>query len=323
MTLLDPRIPATTPTGTRDLLPEELRELRGITRTIEDCFAAEGYGEVRTPTLEVEASEGSDLAAYRFIDEQGNTLVLRSDMTVPIARVALTRFSESSEPLKLSYLERSWRRVKSHSGEGREILQAGAELIGAGEAGPQQIVELCARVLISSGLRDWKLAIGDAVILDSALRGVDVTIASQIRQAVVDQDLVAVDRLAAEAGAPRIAKIVRFRCDANQFDTSWIESEVDEGSVDGIRRLLEGIEPDIRDRVIVDFGLSSDLDYYSGVVFAIYDPAVGRALGSGGSYDSLFESSGSDLTGIGFAIDVDLLHQAIAGEERGESLPNG
>ncbi len=323
MSPLDARLPASTPTGTRDLLPEELRELRGITRAIEDCFSDAGYGEVRTPTLEVEAPEGSKLAAYRFIDEKGETLVLRSDMTVPIARVALTRFAQSQEPVRLSYLERSWRRVKSHSGEGREILQAGAELIGAGSDGPREVIELCAKVLSASGLNDWKIAIGDASILESALAGVDSGIAARIRDAVVDQDLVAVDQYSTEAGVEALSRLVRFRNQADSFESAWAESGVDEDSVVGIRSLLDSLSPEIRSRVIVDFGLSSELDYYSGLVFAIYDPAVGRAIGGGGSYDDLFSRSNSNLTGVGFALDVDLLHQAIAGEERGESVPNG
>ena len=323
MSALDPRIPATTPTGTRDLLPEELSELRGITRAIEDALSAAGYGEVRTPTLEVEAQESAGLAAYRFMDEQGNTLVLRSDMTVPIARVALTRYAESSLPLRLSYLERSWRRVKSHSGEGREILQAGAELIGAGADGPREIIELCAQALTAAGLNDWKIAIGDAGILDSLLAGVDGSVAADVREAVIDQDLVKVDQLAARIGSGSLASAIRFRHDAIGFEDALSASGIELDSLDDLRALLNALTPDLQSRVIIDFGLSSALDYYSGLVFAIYDPAVGRAIGGGGSYDSLFAESNSGLTGVGFALDVDVLHQAIAGEERGESLPNG
>ncbi len=321
MSLSEPRIPTSIPSGTRDLLPEELRELRGITRSIEDCFAASGYGEVRTPTLELESAHNSELAAYRFIDEQGNTLVLRSDMTVPIARVALTRFAGSGEPLRLSYLERSWRRTKAHSGEGREILQAGAELIGAESAGVTEVVELCAKALSAAGLQDWRIALGDAGILDSALEGLELDTAEALRKAVVEQDLVTVDRLADEAGNSELGKLLRYREPAETFLAKPSAFDTSAESQAELRELVEALSPEVRSRVIVDFSLSSPLDYYSGIVFSVYEPTVGRAIGGGGSYDSLFEEAGSQVTGCGFALDIDLLHQALAGEARGESLP--
>jgi ATP phosphoribosyltransferase regulatory subunit HisZ len=323
MSSSEPRIPSSTPTGTRDVLPDELRELRGITRSIEDCFAAAGYGEIRTPTLELDSSETSGLAAYRLVDENGDPLVLRSDMTLPIARVALSRYAAGSEALRLSYLERSWRRVKPHSGEGREILQAGAELIGADDGGPREVLELCSQALTSAGLRDWKLAIGDAAIVDGALASIDPTTAKILKAAVVDQDLVRVDELAAAAGLDGFGALVRYRRLAADFLADGAVHGSPNNSLDNLRSLLTSLPSEITERVIVDLGLTSTLDYYSGIVFAVYDPAVGRPIGGGGVYDSLFSESGSDLTGVGFALDVDVLHQAIAGEERGELLPNG
>ena len=87
------------PSGTRDVLPDEMRELRAIGDALRGVFEEAGYGEVSTPALEYESvlAKG-DLAgarpAYRVVDDHGDVLVLRSDMTVPIARVASTRYAE-------------------------------------------------------------------------------------------------------------------------------------------------------------------------------------------------------------------------------------
>ena len=97
------------PPGTRDVLPDEMRELRRLHASLLGVFERFGYGEVRTPTIEYDEvmSRGdmrSSRTAYRFFDEQGGLLALRSDMTIPIARLAATRFSEADMPLRLCYV---------------------------------------------------------------------------------------------------------------------------------------------------------------------------------------------------------------------------
>ena len=75
------------------------------------------------------------------------------------------------------------------------------------------------------------------------------------------------------------------------------------------------VEAGAADRVIFDLGLVRELGYYTGAVFEVYDPAVGFALGGGGRYDDLLGRFGRDLPAVGFAIGVDRLHAALAGEE--------
>ncbi|MEJ7714629.1 MAG: ATP phosphoribosyltransferase regulatory subunit [Thermoleophilaceae bacterium] len=91
------------PPGTRDMLPDEMREVRAITEGLRQTFESAGYGEVWTPALEYEevlrAGDGAaSKAGYRMFDEQGHVLALRSDMTIPIARVAATRYRAEEAP---------------------------------------------------------------------------------------------------------------------------------------------------------------------------------------------------------------------------------
>src|SRR2546423_6303736 len=103
-----------TPSGTRGVLPDEMRELRAISERLRAVFDEAGYGEVYTPALEYDAEiERADLAgarpAYRLFDEHGNVLVLRSDMTVPIARVVATPHAQAEPPPRLPYLAHAHR----------------------------------------------------------------------------------------------------------------------------------------------------------------------------------------------------------------------
>ena len=86
------------PPGTRDILPDEMRELRRLHLALMEAFEAHGYGEVSTPTIEhdevMARGEGRfSGSAYRFFDERGELLSLRSDMTIPIARLIANRYA--------------------------------------------------------------------------------------------------------------------------------------------------------------------------------------------------------------------------------------
>ncbi len=81
------------PPGTRDVLPDEMRELRKLQRGLIDVFEERGYGEVATPAIEYDEvlARGDGRSAgsgYRFFDESGELLALRAEMTVPIARLS-------------------------------------------------------------------------------------------------------------------------------------------------------------------------------------------------------------------------------------------
>ncbi len=88
-------------------------------------------------------------------------------------------------------------------------------------------------------------------------------------------------------------------------------------AVDGLRELYELLsERGVAERVIFDLGLVRDLGYYTGVVFEVYDPAVGFAIGGGGRYDRLLEKFGRGRPACGVALDVHRVHLAQLEEER-------
>ena len=84
----------------------------------------------------------------------------------------------------------------------------------------------------------------------------------------------------------------------------------------GLRRTLDLLEPRVAARMIVDLGLARAFGYYTGAVFEVYDPALGAPIGGGGRYDDLAGRFGRDLPAVGFALGVNRLHLALAGEGR-------
>ncbi|MGH2912423.1 MAG: ATP phosphoribosyltransferase regulatory subunit, partial [Solirubrobacteraceae bacterium] len=193
------------PSGTRDVLPDETREVRAITDALRAVFERHGYGEVYTPALEYESvlaragssSPGETQPAYRVFDESGAVLVLRSDMTVPIARVVATRYPNVDPPLRFCYLAHCYRGIRPQRGQPREMLQAGIELIGA--PAPQGTAEaltvLCA-ALDTVGLEGYRIGLGDASLYPSlmAVLGVPEEARPALLTALASRDFVGLEQ---------------------------------------------------------------------------------------------------------------------------------
>ena len=312
------------PSGTRDVLPDEMRELRDMTDRIRGVFQAAGYGEVYTPALEYETTfpRASALRpAYRVFDENGHVLVLRADMTVPIARVAATRYAHVDPPLRFCYIAHAYRGVRPQRGQAREFLQAGVELIGA--PGPQGTAEalrvLCAAVE-AAGLQEFRVGVGDASLYPTLLEALAVPepARERILAELVQGDFVGVEREVAALGlddraAEQLLAVPRIRGGAEVLDRF---PDLPTDALAGMRGLHALLEPAVADRVIYDLGLVRSLNYYTGAVFQVYDPAYGVPVGSGGRYDDLLGLFGRPLPAVGFALNVERLHIALTAEER-------
>jgi ATP phosphoribosyltransferase regulatory subunit len=314
------------PPGTRDVLPEEMRELRAIGDRMRKSFEDAGYGEIHTPALEYEevlrlGDASAAGARYRTFDEQGDVLALRSDMTIPIARVVATRYGGTEPPLRFCYFSRAWRATERGVGEPREFLQAGIELIGVtGAEGDAEVVALTVEALDAAGLRRHRIGVGDGSLYRGLLQALDVPAERHLPllECLSRRDLVGLDMRVSELGMSETERRVLVRLPELRGGRDVLERADGPvaGAVEGLRALHELLEErGVAGRVIFDLGLVRELGYYTGAVFEVYDPAVGFALGGGGRYDDLIGRFGRDLPACGVALDVQRVHLAQAAEE--------
>jgi ATP phosphoribosyltransferase regulatory subunit len=303
------------PSGTRDVLPDELRELRAITEGIRGVLDARGYGEVATPALEYEEVlvRGDAAAAdpaYKLFDEHGDVLALRSDMTIPIARVVASRYPTAEVPLRFCYFQHAYRSIQPQRGQPREFLQAGIELVGApGPEGTAEALTVLCDALEAAGLENWRVGLGDASLYPRLLDriGVPEGARAQILHELVTRDYVGLAREVEAFGAPELLELPQRRGAAAILDFP---------EADGLAALHALLEPRVAERMIFDLGLTRPLSYYTGAVFEVYDAALGAPIGGGGRYDDLIGRFGRPLPACGWALDVERLHAARVGEGR-------
>ena len=319
------------PPGTRDILPDEMRELRRLQAALADAFGRFGYGEVATPTIEyhevlARGDERGAPAAYRFFDERGELLAMRSDMTIPIARLVASRFAGAEPPFRFFYIGNAYRAIRPQRGQMREFMQAGVELIGAeAPEATAEVVEVLAAALDASGLSRAVIGLGDADLYRQLLDELEV--AGPARDRILDclatHDLVGLEAevgtLEMSDGSRRtLLELPNMRGGPEVLDRA---RDLGGAAVDrATSRLAATFDSLARrgvgNRVNLDLGLLRDLGYYTGAILEVYDPAVGHVLGGGGRYDELIGRFGRPLPAAGFALYLERVHIAQAEEER-------
>jgi ATP phosphoribosyltransferase regulatory subunit len=320
-----PRKFSTTP-GTRDVLPPESTRLLDVQARILERFRMHGFREVITPALEysevVEEPKMRD-AAFKLFDSDNQMLLLRPEMTTPIARLIAQRLRNSPPPHKLSYSLPVYRRAGVGRGQSAEFHQAGVEVVGSTSPGEDAgTIALLVDVLESAGLRDFVVVLGQTAFYEGYLRRTAPEVASELLAALAAKDLVRVDEISetSAAGAHGIRTIPRLVGPAK--DSSILEkaarfAEGDAaGALENLRDILAHLDAFGRlGSVMLDLGLIGRHNYYTGAVYEVYAAGLGFTVANGGRYDNLLRRFGEPLPATGFAISLERLLSVLPGQE--------
>jgi ATP phosphoribosyltransferase regulatory subunit len=325
-----PRKFATTP-GTRDVLPPESTRLLDVQAEIRERFKLFGFREVVTPALEyseVIEEHGLRDAAYKLFDSDNQMLLLRPEMTTPIARLVAQRLAGSPEPHKLSYVLPAYRRTSVGRGQSAELYQAGVEVVGS--ASPREdaaTIALLVDVLQNLGLQapsDFAVVLGQSAFYSGFLRHTAPGAAEPVTAALAAKDLVAVDALARElpsgvaAGVTGIPRLVGPATDGSLLAEAERFAVGDDATaaLDNLREILRHLEAHgALEAVILDLGLIGRHDYYTGAIFEAYASGLGFTIANGGRYDNLLKRFGKEMPATGFAIYLERLLSVLPEED--------
>ena len=314
------------PDGARDVLPIESAELVAIESSLRRTFAGFGYREVRTPLVEFadvmdRAQEGGLGRVFRLFDDHGQVLVVRPDLTIPVARLVAGRLTDHPGPLRVSYVAEQLRPPPPGKAQRLEERQAGIELVGlSGPAADAEVVSMLVTALTALGIDDLKVALGDVSLTRAVLDGVGVNEENQARLqvAVRARNLVAWKRIAeslplSDDTRRLVAELPTLR---GGGDVLHELADAVPGAEPHCQALLTTLsllhEHGTADYVMADLGVLRDWGYYSGIVVEAYAPGVGRPVAVGGRYDGLIGRFGAARPAVGAAVLLDRVHEAIA-----------
>lgn len=326
------------PYGTRDFLPAEAREKRGIESLIVRGFTRWGYDEIVTPAFEfldtLTLGNGRSIEPYmfKFFDRQNRTVALRHEMTTPIARVVASRMKSAEMPLKLFYLSPVYRYEQAQTGRQCEFYQAGVEFMGSGsEAADAEIVALAVASMETAGLKNFQVCLGQVDYIQGLMRELHLDERTQeaVKGALEAHDLVGLRVLADQAGLAPKEKEILLDVPLLHGGTEVLEkartmaaNEQSLRALDNlqtINRLLEAYGAE--KYVTFDLGIIRDFGYYTGMVFEAYTPGLGFPLCGGGRYDRMLSDFGSASPATGFALGIERIMLALERENLKQPAP--
>ncbi len=320
------------PEGLGDILTDECAAKRAVESAIRDVFLGYGLKEVSTPTFEYldvfctgqNVLEQEEM--FKLTDSKGRILVIRPDVTIPIARMTATNMKDQPKPLKLFYISDVFREIRS-PGQ-REFTQGGAEIIGdAGAEADGECISMAVQALKTAGIEDFIIDIGQVEFFESIIDQINIPGAdkNRIRHFIKHKNLVAIEEFLDRKNVNGRLKDLLLSVPVLYGEVGKVLKQAREFPLDeGALRALDDIEKVYRitgeygyDKYVsVDLGMVKELPYYTGIIFKGFTRDLGFIICSGGRYDRLQLEFGEGAPATGFAINVNRVVQALYKQNR-------
>ncbi len=319
-----------TPEGVRDIYNEECEKKLELQDRLHKALKRHGYHSIQTPTFEFFDIFGKEVGTipsselYKFFDREGNTLVLRPDITPSIARSAAKYFMDEDMPIRLSYMGNTFINNHSYQGRLKESTQLGAELIGDDTVDADaEMIAMAIDALKSSGLKDFQISVGHVEFFRGLMEAAGLSEEQEevIRELIANKNFFGVEEEISDCSMNQNLKEL-FGMLGTIYDNAVSFEEAKTYAADYPRvykaiRRLEDLDAVLKiygvDKYVTyEFGMLSSYHYYTGVIFAGYTYGSGEPVVKGGRYDKLLTYFGKDAASIGFAIVVDQLMAAIS-----------
>jgi ATP phosphoribosyltransferase regulatory subunit len=289
------------PQGAERLVLDDAFRRQVLTHRVQNLFTSWGYQPVQTPVFDYYDLYAPFLGSkadsvYRLVDREGDLLVLRSDITLFLARSMGVALKPGHTPLRVCYADTILRHQDVEGISADEFYQVGAEFIGSGPEGDVEMLLLLDDVLNVLGL-DAVVHLGSRALFDAAFQALSPKDRPALAKAVSLRRWTEVGELAplfAAQGGP---------ADVERVLSSVPASPAVQAEALSLIRLYRALEDaGAASRFRLDLSEVGRHDYYTGLVFQAYQTGQGDAVASGGRYDQLLSRFGLDAPSVGFSL---------------------
>ncbi len=321
------------PQGTEGFYLEEAFRHRRIVALLDGLYESWGYLPVHTPIFDFFDNYKPLLgdraleSVYRLIDRDGDLLMLRSDITLFLARQMGLALRAEHLPVRVYYSDIILRHQDREDISRNEFFQSGVELIGRqGEAADLEILLLLERTLALVDLRAV-IHLGSHALFAACSAGLSEADRQALGAAIGGRDAERVAGLLQSrdgVSADYLTRLFLFIGDGAELRTLYLEGkrsgflpEAALRELQHLHSLLEELSAlATRPAFRVDLSEIGGQPYYTGIVFQAYLENQDSAIASGGRYDRLLEFFGFPAPSVGFSLLLRKVEPAIRDQGR-------
>ena len=330
-----------TPEGVRDIYGSEFARKFQLQNTLFQVMNSYGYQGIETPTFEFFDVFGTEVGTvpsnelYKFFDKEGNTLVLRPDMTPSIAR-AVSKYFHGEDAIRLCYMGSTFINHDKYQGRLKESTQLGAELMGDGSVNADvEMISMLVSSLQKAGLEEFQISLGQVHFFNSLLSDANLSpeVENALRFQISNKNIFAVEEILEKNEMPAKLKEAFSSLTSLAGSVEVLEKakKLTENAkalkaISILEDIYEGLKQCGCEKFVsFDLGMLSKYDYYTGIIFRAYTFGSGAAIAKGGRYDKLLSHFGRKLPAIGFVIVIDQLMSALENKEKQDAkiTPDG
>lgn len=309
--------------GCRDFFPKDMRFQNYIADVMKKTCESFAYEPYDGPLLEEVklylAKSGEELIGeqiYDFTDKGERHVAIRPEMTPTVARMAAQVHRETPKPIRWYSVANFMRYEKPQRGRLREFKQLNVDIFGApDDLAAFEIVDLVCNLMVSFGANEkmFGVQINDRMVVDSVFKDIlklEGEAAAKLYKVIDKSKKVnaeALDKMTREIISDEdvISKFKSYLAlDSFESLYSYLkEHEIEESASEFFKFYSKIKDSDINRYVNYDPAIVRGLDYYTGIVFEIFDkhPDNNRAIAGGGAYANLLQIFNEQpLPGIGF-----------------------
>lgn len=318
-----------TPDGVRDIYNGECQRKKRLNQDLEDVISKYGFESIQTPSFEFfdifskERGTVSSREMYKFFDRDGNTLVLRPDITPSIARCIAKYFKEEKAPIRLSYTGNTYMNNSSHQGKLNETTQLGAELVNDGSVEADcEILALTIDCLLKAGLTEFQIEVGHADFFNGLMEDAsfDEDEVMEMKSLMESKNLFGIEELVSRRDMNEALKKLLLKLPelfGNMENLSYARNLTKNQkalhALDRLEEILSIMEIyGFKNYITVDLGMLSKYNYYTGIIMKAYTYGTGEPVAQGGRYDNLVGQFGKEAPAVGLVILTDQLLFALS-----------
>ncbi|MSR73001.1 histidine--tRNA ligase [Candidatus Parcubacteria bacterium] len=303
--------------GVRDFYPEDMSVQNFIFKKMRETAESFGYSEysasILEPTELYQAKSGEELVSeqtYSFKDRGDRDVTLRPEMTPTLARMVAGKKRELSFPLRWYSIPNIFRYEQPQRGRLREHWQLNVDIFGVeSNEAEKEMLSLAHSLMKNFGAKesDFVIKINDRRIMNALYEKYKLTEEEvvQVSKALDKKSKNPIEVFKATLeGIFKINKHVEEFLETIESNQKLIKTlGEDNPLVKNLMDLIDGLASVGVTNVLFDSTIVRGLDYYTGIVFEIFDtdPKNKRALFGGGRYDDLLSIFGNEkVSAVGF-----------------------